>query len=112
MVKKKPPFILLTIVVIAVGWVVVSNMKSHGSDLASAPTPDQTNKPRPAESLDTVNTAMKAAIPPSANLHPKKPPATAETKATLLVAPKPKDEKPKPNDAMVGDGWYSPKAGH
>lgn len=121
MVKKKAPFIPLTIIVLGVGFIFVMNARSHPVDpeqlqrdaQAQAQT-GQRPKDDPAKESESMKSVIAAKPPAKIKPDPNIPSLTNPHEAeegveNPMLAPKRQQYKPVENSTSATPQWWKPK---
>ena len=117
MVKKKAPFIPITIIVIGAGLIFAFNSRSRPVDPQEEMRRQQeqlaANQPdHPAVDADKVHDAMKGgmgATPQTDDHKPQLKSGGPGSTGDYMLAPKERVYKPQPTDTSVASQWYKPK---
>jgi hypothetical protein len=106
MKKRKPPIVLVTLMIVMLAVVAVMNAPraSQGHDHAShqgQEDPEVTGQPREADSKDAVAERLKAPARPSMSGAPDEEGPTQPT----IVGPR--NSRPEPNPTATTSQWYN-----
>jgi hypothetical protein len=110
--RKKPPYVLISILLLMGGFMAAWNMLSSGTVKLPAPKP-QMPAPQP---MATTSEDLKAqykkgkqpeqAAPGSVNVGPTKPRGTREDMESARPAPSNQKYVPKPSETSTSSQWY------